>query len=70
MEQIPAFETILADRRRAVYSSAGLAYLKASYTFNEEEQKPLGFIQGFFASGIKCKVIVYGLTLYGYVPAE
>ena len=65
LEQIPAFETILRIAGALYILWLAWHTLKASYTFNEEEQKPLGFIQGFLLQVLNVKVIVYGLTLYG-----
>ena len=65
LEQIPAFETILRIAGALYILWLAWHTLKASYTFDEEEQKPLGFIQGFLLQVLNVKVIVYGLTLYG-----
>lgn len=64
LQTVPAIEKIL-HYVGAVYI-LWLAYhtLKASYSFNEEEQKLLGFSNGFFLQLLNPKVIIYGLTLY------
>ena len=38
--------------------------LRASYTFEEEEQKPMGFFQGLILQILNPKAIIFGLTLY------
>lgn len=49
-----------------------LAYgiLKASYTFENEAVKPLGFVNGFLLQLLNPKLIVYGLTLFSTFFAE
>ena len=38
--------------------------LRASYAFEEEEQKPIGFFQGLILQILNPKAIIFGLTLY------
>ncbi len=65
IEQIPAFETVLRIVGALYILWLAWHTLKASYTFDEENQKPLGYLQGFLLQVLNVKVIVYGLTLYG-----
>jgi cysteine/O-acetylserine efflux protein len=65
LDQIPAFETILRIVGALYILWLAWHTLKASYTFDEENQKPLGYLQGFLLQVLNVKVIVYGLTLYG-----
>ena len=64
LRMIPAFEGILRPIG-AVYI-LWLAYhtWRASYTFDEEEHRLLGFPQGFILQILNPKVIIYGLTMY------
>ncbi|MCB2214009.1 LysE family translocator [bacterium] len=66
LEKIPAFEGILRIAGAIYILWLAWHTLQASYTFEEdEEQKPLGYWQGFFLQVLNVKVIVYGLTLFG-----
>lgn len=65
LEKIPAFEVILRIAGALYILWLAWHTLRASYAFEEEETKPLGFIQGFLLQVLNVKVIVYGLTLYG-----
>ena len=65
LEKIPAFEVILRIAGALYILWLAWHTLQASYTFEEEEAKPLGYIQGFLLQVLNVKVIVYGLTLYG-----
>jgi cysteine/O-acetylserine efflux protein len=40
------------------------AILKASYTFNEDNVKPMGFVHGLMLQLLNPKLIVYALTLF------
>jgi len=66
----PAFEQILRFVG-AVYI-LWLAYhtLKASYTFEEDQQLLFGFPKGFLLQLLNPKAIVYGLTLYSSFLGE
>jgi cysteine/O-acetylserine efflux protein len=70
IEQIPAFETVLRIVGALYILWLAWHTLKASYTFDEENQKPLGYLQGFLLQVLNVKVIVYGLTLYGTFLAD
>ena len=65
LEKIPAFEIVLRIAGALYILWLAWHTLRASYTFDEEQAKPLGFIQGFLLQVLNVKVIVYGLTLYG-----
>jgi cysteine/O-acetylserine efflux protein len=70
LEQIPAFEIVLRIVGALYILWLAWHTLKASYTFDEENQKPLGYLQGFLLQVLNVKVIVYGLTLYGTFLAD
>lgn len=63
--KIPAFETVLRIAGALYILWLAWHTLRASYTFDEEQAKPLGYLQGFLLQVLNVKVIVYGLTLYG-----
>ncbi len=66
LDKIPAFEGVLRIAGAGYILWLAWHTLQASYTFDgDEEQKPLGYLQGFFLQVLNVKVIVYGLTLYG-----
>ena len=65
IEKIPAFETVLRIAGALYILWLAWHTLRASYTFDEEQAKPLGYLQGFLLQVLNVKVIVYGLTLYG-----
>ena len=65
IEKIPAFEVVLRIAGALYILWLAWHTLRASYTFDEEQAKPLGFIQGFLLQVLNVKVIIYGLTLYG-----
>lgn len=65
IEKVPAFEGILRIVGAVYILWLAWHTLRASYTFNEGDHKPLGFLQGFLLQILNVKVIVYGLTLYG-----
>ena len=71
LEKIPAFELILRIAGALYILWLAWHTLQASYTFDEEEEtKPLGYLQGFLLQVLNVKVIVYGLTLYGTFLAD
>ena len=61
---MPALEPALRIVGAAYILWLAVGTAKASYTFNNSDQSPLGFKQGFFLQTVNPKVIVYGLTLY------
>ncbi len=65
LESIPAFEPTLRVVGAVYILWLAWHTLRASYTFETEDQKPLGFLQGFLLQVLNVKVIVYVLTLYG-----
>ena len=71
LEKIPAFEVILRIAGALYILWLAWHTLQATYAFDEEEEtKPLSFIQGFLLQVLNVKVIVYGLTLYGTFLAD
>ena len=70
LEKIPAFEQVLRIVGALYILWLAWHTLRASYTFDEEEQKPLGFIQGFLLQVLNVKAIVYGLTIYSTFLAD
>lgn len=71
LESIPAFEPILRVAGAVYILWLAWHTLRASYNFEAEDQKPLGFLQGFLLQVLNVKVIVYALTLYGtFLPGR
>jgi cysteine/O-acetylserine efflux protein len=64
LDVFPAFEPIMRYVGAAyiLYLASGI--LKASYTFNEQDSKPLGFLHGFMLQILNPKLIVYAFTLF------
>ncbi|MBI1879250.1 MAG: LysE family translocator [Chloroflexi bacterium] len=60
----PTFESILRIIGAGYILYLAFGMLKASYTFNENDSKPIGFAQGFMLQLLNPKLIVYGLTLF------
>jgi cysteine/O-acetylserine efflux protein len=65
LDHVPAFEPILRVVGAVYILWLAWHTLRASYSFEAEDQKPLGFLQGFLLQVLNVKVIVYALTLYG-----
>ena len=61
---LPNFEVILRLVGAGYILYLAFGMLKASYGFNENEAKPIGFVQGFVLQLLNHKLIVYGLTLF------
>jgi cysteine/O-acetylserine efflux protein len=61
---IPAIESVLHYVGAAYILWLAYHTFKASYSFDEDNQKLLGFSNGFFLQLLNPKVIIYGLTLY------
>ncbi len=55
IDKIPAFEVVLRIAGALYILWLAWHTLRASYTFDEEQTKPLGFIQGFFIAGAECQ---------------
>ena len=70
LETIPAFEKVLRIVGALYILWLAWHTLRATYSFEEEEQKPLGFIQGFLLQVLNVKAIVYGLTIYSTFLAD
>ena len=70
LETIPAFEQVLRIVGALYILWLAWHTLRATYSFEEEEQKPLGFIQGFLLQVLNVKAIVYGLTIYSTFLAD
>ena len=60
LEKIPAFEQVLRIVGALYILWLAWHTLRATYSFEEEDQKPLGFIQGFLLQVLNVKAIVYG----------
>ena len=60
----PGLETILRYGGAAYMLYLAYGILKASYTFESESVKPLGFANGFLLQIFNPKLIIYGLTLF------
>ena len=70
LEKIPAFEQVLRIVGALYILWLAWHTLRATYSFEEEDQKPLGFIQGFLLQVLNVKAIVYGLTIYSTFLAD
>jgi cysteine/O-acetylserine efflux protein len=64
LEILPTFEPIMryAGAIYILYLAFGI--LKASYTFNERDSKPLGFVHGFLLQILNPKLFIYAFTLF------
>ena len=60
----PAFEPILRFVGAGYILYLAFGTLKASYSFQENDLKPMGFVKGLMLQLLNPKVIVYGLTLF------
>jgi cysteine/O-acetylserine efflux protein len=61
---LPGIENILRYLGAAFILWLAYHTLKASYTFEEDQQALLGFPQGFLLQLVNPPAIIYGLTLY------
>ena len=60
----PALESILRYIGAAYMLYLAYGIFKASYSFESEDVKPLGFANGFLLQLLNPKLIVFGLTLF------
>ena len=60
----PAFEPIMRYIGAGYILYLAFGILKASYTFTEQNVKPLGFIHGFMLQILNPKLFVYAFTLF------
>ena len=60
----PALEPIMRYIGAGYILYLALGILKASYTFTENDVKPLGFIHGLMLQILNPKLIVYAFTLF------
>ena len=60
----PALEPIMRYVGAAYILYLAFGILKASYSFTEENTKPLGFTNGFVLQILNPKLIVYAFTLF------
>ena len=60
----PAFEPTLRFIGAGYILYLAFGILKASYTFNENELKPMGFVKGLMLQITNPKLYVYSLTLF------
>jgi cysteine/O-acetylserine efflux protein len=60
----PTFESTLRLIGAGYILYLAFGILKASYTFNENNLKPMGFAQGLILQILNPKLLVYGLTLF------
>lgn len=62
--RFPAFEPGIRYVGAAYILYLALAILRASYTFNEKDSKPLGFIHGCMLQILNPKLWIYAFTLF------
>jgi cysteine/O-acetylserine efflux protein len=60
----PSFEPIMRYAGAVYILYLAFSILKASYVFNEEDSKPLGFVHGFVLQILNPKLFVYAFTLF------
>ena len=60
----PAFEPIMRYIGAGYILYLAFAILKASYTFSEQDAKPLGVMHGFMLQILNPKLFVYAFTLF------
>jgi cysteine/O-acetylserine efflux protein len=60
----PSFEPVLRYVGAAYILYLAVAILKASYSFTEENTKPLGLSNGFMLNILNPKLLVYAFTLF------
>jgi cysteine/O-acetylserine efflux protein len=60
----PAFEPIMRYIGAGYILYLAFGILKASYTFTEQNVKPLGFLHGFMLQILNPKLFVYAFTLF------
>ena len=61
---LPSFETILRIVGAGYITWLAVETLRASYAFDLQVQKPLGFWRGLLLQLLNPKAIVYGITIY------
>lgn len=64
LSKFPSFEGVLRILGALYILWLAWHTLRASYTFEEEDQKPMGFLRGFVLQVLNPKGIIYGLTIY------
>ena len=64
LDLFPAIEPILRFVGAAYILFLAFGILKASYTFAEEQTKPLQFLQGLMLNVLNPKLVVYSFTLF------
>ena len=60
----PSFETILRFAGAAYIAWLAVETLRASYAFDLQNQKPIGFWRGLLLQLLNPKAIIYGITIY------
>ena len=61
---LPSYEMILRIAGAVYIAWLAVETLRASYTFDNEVQKPLGFWRGMMLQVLNPKAIVYGITMF------
>lgn len=61
---IPGIEPVLRYIGAAYILYLAFSILKATYSFEDRQAKPMGFAQGFLFQFLNPKVIIYALTLF------
>ena len=60
----PSFELVMRYTGAVYILYLAFGMLKASYTFTEQDSKPLGFVHGFLLQILNPKLLVYAFTLF------
>ncbi len=64
LDLFPALEPVMHYAGAAYILYLAFGILKASYTFTEEDTKPLGFTHGLMLNILNPKLVVYSFTLF------
>lgn len=64
VKSFPSFEPIMRYAGAVYILYLAFAILRASYTFTEREDQPLGFVHGFVLQILNPKLFVYAFTLF------
>jgi cysteine/O-acetylserine efflux protein len=64
LRSFPVFEPVMRYMGASYILYLAFGILKSSYTFNENDRRPLGFLHGFTLQILNPKLFVYAFTLF------
>jgi cysteine/O-acetylserine efflux protein len=64
LRTFPVFEPVMRYMGASYILYLAFGILKSSYTFNENDRRPLGFLHGFTLQILNPKLFVYAFTLF------